>query len=393
MAQQPDDPSRAAVKKFGVMVDEFSHLAGASDFIVSFVDGLVRASGTREVALIVRGPKEGWLPGLRRLFGAGLPKLPAFNVPHHAGALDKLCRDTGIDVIGPVHAVPEPAFTFPCVGFIYDFQHVHLPQYFTPQMIAERDNSFRAALQRAPAIVVHSEDVKRDAEAFLPSMKAKIFILPLAAAPPPEWLTADPAAAQAKYGIGSEYFLVSNQFWIHKRHETAIEAFAKVAPGHPGLRLVLTGATDDSRVPTRLQDLKDLIARLGVGDRIHILGLIPKLDQIAIMRGARALIQPTAFEGSPGSLATYDAIALGVPTIISDISVNCEIADHVTMYFPLDDATALADRMERLLETPRTAKSAETLLSEGDARRLRFGEEIWAAAEYAARHAPADHSG
>ena len=59
--------------------------------------------------------------------------------------------------------------------------------------------------------------------------------------------------------------------------------------------------------------------------RIRILGLIPKYDQIQIMRGAVAVIQPTLFEGGPGGGAVYDAVSIGTPVILSDIPVNREV--------------------------------------------------------------------
>ena len=44
--------SGAGLKTFGVVVDDFAHFAGATDFIVSFVDGLLLAADGREIVLI-----------------------------------------------------------------------------------------------------------------------------------------------------------------------------------------------------------------------------------------------------------------------------------------------------------------------------------------------------
>ncbi len=386
---QASPANDAHVARFGVLIDDFATLAGATDFIVSVVDGLFQAQGSREIVLICRGAKEDCEARFNTLIRAGMRKLPGYVLPRDDRVLAGLCRDLKIDVVGPSYSPHVSQFPVPWIGYIYDFQHVHLPQYFSPEARAERDQAFHAMLDTAAAIVVHSQDARRDALAFHPSTQTEIVPLPIAAAPRPEWLSVDVAAAQAKYEVGSEYFIISSQFWIHKRHEIAIEAFARVAANHPGVTLVLTGATDDWRAPTRLQDLQGLIDRLGIADSVHILGLIPKIDQIALLRGARAMIQPTAFEGAPGGYGANDAISVGTPTIISDIPVNRELGDQATAYFPLDDVDALTASMEAVLKTPREAKSSETLLSEGADRRRRFGEQIWRAAEYAARHARA----
>ena len=66
---------------------------------------------------------------------------------------------------------------------------------------------------------------------------------------------------------------------------------------------------------------------------IHFLGYIPKPDQIAIMRNAIGLIQPTLFEGGPGGGAVYNALCLGITCLISDIKVNREITGYDNVYF------------------------------------------------------------
>lgn len=60
---------------------------------------------------------------------------------------------------------------------------------------------------------------------------------------------------------------------------------------------------------------------------------IAKLDQIALLKKSIAVIQPTLFEGGPGGGASYDAISLGKPLIVSDIKVNQEIEQSERVFF------------------------------------------------------------
>ena len=123
--------------------------------------------------------------------------------------------------------------------------------------------------------------------------------------------------------------------------------------------------------------------------RVHILGLVPKLDQIALLRGALAVVQPTAFEGGPGGGAVFDAVALGVPSLVSAIPVNREIEEHVTHYFPLDDVPALAAAMREVLTLPRLPADPQALFAAGAERRTAMGRTIWQAAALAMDHARA----
>lgn len=403
--------AQAGPQRIGVLVDDFALLAGATDFIVSFVDGLVRAADGREVVLVLRTapPWYSWrqaarrlkarLTGgavpivadwrvlLQRLRDAGIADLPVLTVARDEGSLIRLCWRHGIDVIGPFTNPPFGKFPYPWLGYLFDFQHRHLPQFFTADMIAARDALFRRMLEKADAVVVNAADVKRDCAECFPGLEQRVVALPFSAAPKPEWLETDTLAARQTYGVGERYFIVSNQFWVHKRHEVAIEAFAEVAREDAGLELVLTGATDDPRAPTRLADIEALIARLGMTGRVHILGLVPKLDQIALLRGALAVVQPTAFEGGPGGGAVFDAVALGVPSLVSAIPVNREIADYVTRYFPLDDVPALAAAMREVLTLPRAPADPQALIAAGAERRTAMGHAIWQAAAQAMEHA------
>ncbi|MBK6800135.1 MAG: glycosyltransferase [Novosphingobium sp.] len=402
---------RRTPQRIGVLVDDFALLAGATDFIVGFVDGLVRAAEGRDVVLVYRTAPPWWLwrgaarrtkalltgkraphgpdwQGLHeRLRQAGLPELPVLIVPRDETALVRLCRRERIDVIGPLTNPPFGRMPIPWLGYLFDFQHRHLPHFFTIDAITGRDRLFRRMLEKADAVVVNAADVRRDCGQYFPGLEERVLVLPFSAAPKAEWLEVDHEAARRKYGLGSRYFIVSNQFWLHKRHEVAIEAFARIAHEVADLELVMTGATDDPRSPTRLADIDALIDRLGIAGRVHILGLIPKLDQIAIMRSAVAVVQPTAFEGGPGGGSVFDAVALGVPSLVSSIPVNREIEEHVTRYFPLDDVVALAEAMRELIALPRSDVDPQVLISAGAARRRAMGQAIWQAAALAMDHA------
>src|SRR5262249_24896424 len=153
------------------------------------------------------------------------------------------------------------------------------------------------------------------------------------AAPRPERFNAESVGTREKYGVPQDYFLCSNQFWQHKNHGVVIDALALArAAGRP-IDMVFTGPMSDYRAPNYVPDLLSRVRDVGVESNCRFLGLIPKLDQIAIMRSAVAVVQPTLFEGGPGGGAVYDAIAIDCPVIVSDIPVNREIEGYVDSFF------------------------------------------------------------
>jgi glycosyltransferase involved in cell wall biosynthesis len=139
------------------------------------------------------------------------------------------------------------------------------------------------------------------------------------------------------------------------------------------MSVAFTGHMRDYRNPNYIRELTARVESLRISDDCHFLGLIPKLDQIAIMRSAAAIIQPTLFEGTPGGLAVSDAIGVGQRVIVSDIPVNREIQQYVDEYFPPTDARALFDAMCRVREQRIPRRSQELLLAAGLKRRRHFG--------------------
>lgn len=391
-----------APRKVGIVLDGFADLSGARDFIVSFVDGLYRAKGDRDIVLILRVPPPKSLSGrlrfhlgladlrvlakakLEPLLAAGLLDAQVEILPRGDRVLQKAAARLGIDVIGPLTKCPKSDLKLPWFGYLYDFQHKYLSAFFTEEECVARDEQFGEILLGADAVVVNAVEVKRDVERFFPGFENKVFPLSLSAAPKKDWFTADIAEVQAQYGTGSRYFMVSNQFWLHKNHETVIEAFAMLYSTRPDINLVLTGDTFDHRSPTRLQDIKDVVAGLGLTDHVCILGLIPKLDQIALMRGAIAVVQATSFEGGPGGGSVFDAISLGVPTIASDIAINREIEHLVTLYFELNNVSDLALKMQQALGLSPARPHKAYLLNAGTERREKHGRDIWRAIDMAA---------
>lgn len=294
-----------------------------------------------------------------------------------ASALSRRARHLSLDVLLPSFSPLPFGRELPWLGYLYDFQHRHLPQFFTAKEREQRDHAFQSMLERARGLIVNANAVASDIATFYPHAQARVFALPFSTAPSPAWLSVDDAPVRVRHRIPSRYFIVCNQFWQHKDHATAFKAFAEFArrSGHDDVDLVCTGATSDYRSVDYFNSLVELLRKEQLQARVHILGLIPKGDQIALLKGAIALLQPTLNEGGPGGGSVYDAVALGVPAIASDIPVNLEIVgEELVSFFRARDPESLADAMQACISAgshrrPTTAQ----LVEQGRARRLRCG--------------------
>ena len=409
-----DDASR----RVAVVLDGFDKWAGGLDFIRLILNGLLVDPGMQVQLLIPRaslrmrlrslagalvrllqGAAKGrlkWLPSpgfepeaIAALFADfGTRAAPHFYVNTRQG-LVRAIGTSGAQVVLPSMVALGRDFPFPWVGYIFDFQHRQLPEFFRPNERQQRDAAFSKMLTEADVVLANAIAVRNDAESYFPGSARKIVCLPFAPSPKPEWLALDPAAVQRAYGLPSRYFIVCNQFWIHKDHATAVRAFATFRAEHGGdIALVCTGGLHDFRAPGHVDGIRALIESLGLGTRVHLLGHIPKADQIALLRGSIAVLQPTLCEGGPGGGAVYDAVAFGVPALVSDIPVNREISAGNCQFFAPADAPALAALMRDVAAAPATRPDPAELLAQARVRLGQLGDALRIAIDRAQARRP-----
>ncbi len=249
-----------------------------------------------------------------------------------------------LDIVLPSVHCRDKGFPVPQIGYLYDFQHRYLKEFFDAETIKNRDLEFERQLKASKYILVNSQACKNDISKFFPDAGCEVIALPFAPFLRPD---TEESADLGKYGLPEHYYMISNQFWEHKNHLRAFLALEAVyARGITDLHIVCTGKMQDDKNPMYVKGLMEEIGRLKCKDNIHLLGYIPKTDQIAIMKGSTGVIQPTLFEGGPGGGMVYNALCLGVCCLVSDIPVNREIEGYDTVFFfDPSDTAGLADLM------------------------------------------------
>ena len=298
--------------------------------------------------------------------------------------LPKAMRRCRAEMLFPCQFSLGRFFPYPWIGYIPDLQHKRLPQWFSEAECSNRDEQFSRILDEAPAVIVNAAAVARDIEEFYPNIRAKVFSLPYCPlANQPEFSAEERLAVRRAYDLPKRYFIVSNQFWIHKSHETVFRALRLVRDAGHDVGLVCTGATTDYRWPEYFENLRVIIEGIELRDHIQIVGLVPKSDQLTMMCESVAVIQPTLFEGGPGGGSVYDATSLNKACIVSDIPVNKEIDIGVVRFFAAGSAEDLAVKMIGMLENPPEMPRRDDLAARLRIRRLEFARVLADAADWA----------
>jgi glycosyltransferase involved in cell wall biosynthesis len=269
--------------------------------------------------------------------------------------LNCISKKLGCDVLLPAIRPLTKKVTIPWVGYIYDFQHKYLPELFSFKQRILRNVQFFKMLFQAPVVIVNAKAVAEDCRKFFPFARAAVCPLPFTPVTfQPLTVIEAKTALQTKYMIPGDYFIICNQMWAHKDHITAIRAFAASNAHALGVSLVLTGAFDsDPRSPELYGNIQKLITALNLSGSVKILGRIPKVDQLCLMHWSIAVVQPTLFEGGPGGGQVYEAVALGVPVLLSDIPVNREVDCSSVEFFEPGNADQLGILLAKHAASPK----------------------------------------
>jgi glycosyltransferase involved in cell wall biosynthesis len=259
---------------------------------------------------------------------------------HHYPRFDDFIRKAEIDFLYPHFTPGRSSHSYRSAAWIYDFQHKYLPQFFTEEDVQERDRFFGQIAHYASTVVLSSKTAELDFQKFLPEAGHKSKILSFKTFPSSTWYEAEPQQTQNKYCLPNRFFLVSNQFWQHKNHRVIFQALKLLKEQSIYPIVVCTGHLCDQRQADYSDTILQTIHEFGLAQQIYLLGLIPRLDQIQLMRRSLAVIQPSLFEG--WSTVVEDARTLGKQIILSDLPVHLEQNPPNSLFFDRNSPESLA---------------------------------------------------
>ena len=250
--------------------------------------------------------------------------------------------DLGLDCIFAAGGLIAECKT-PVVSWLYDFQHLELPSYFSKEDIADRNKLFEEAVRISSLIVLSSRHAQSVCHQIYPDFIGKTRVLSFVPSLPESSLEIDSSYVKSKYNLPNIFFYLPNQFWLHKNHECVVDALALAAVQGHKLTVVCTGSTNDSRDEAHFARLLAKVAAKGLRDQFVILGMVPRADVVSLMKECHSIIQPSFYEG--WSTSVEEAKLLDHSIIISDIPVHIEQNPSCGKFFSPFDPQQLADIM------------------------------------------------
>jgi glycosyltransferase involved in cell wall biosynthesis len=254
--------------------------------------------------------------------------------------LRRLLHKHGIDVLfAGTHLRPD--IEIPQICWIPDFQHVYRTDFFSVEERHNRDQQFARIMAEADRVIVSNQCSYADASQLYPENREKLAVLPFTMYLGRGWRSADAQQVVRKYKLPKKFVLFPGQLWKHKNHIIAFEAIQLLHErGINDAILVCTGFAHDYRFPKYATELREFLTARKLDGAVRMLGLLPRHDQVQLMRAAAAIVQPSLFEG--WSAVLEECRSLGKEVFASDIPMHREQLTERVRLFESTSAEALA---------------------------------------------------
>ena len=242
-----------------------------------------------------------------------------------------------VDLLHATDLVPPPS-RVPVVVTVHDLLALELPDLHPERSVRVQQQTV-ARLTGAAVVLVPSEATGAAVRRQVPD--ATVHVTPLAGGDLPAPAAVAPPDGPVVLHVGS----------LHPRKglATAVEALAALADRRATLVLV---GTDGPARP----DVESAAERLGVRDRVHLVGPVDDATLAGWYARATVVVVPTRGEGF--GLPVLEALARGVPVVASDLPVLREVAGDTASYVPVGDAEGMAGALGALVADPEARASA-----------------------------------
>lgn len=272
------------------------------------------------------------------------------------------------DVVHSQSPLLIPSTSAAQVVTIHDLDFLRHADLMPAEIRRDYPRLARSHATRADAIVVSSQYAAGEVTRELGVTSSRVHVCPPGR---PEWAAAVAARQAARRG---DTILFMGTLNLRKNVGTLLEAYARLRTqvAHPP-RLILAGHTTPASARWEARANEAPLA-----GHVEITGYVDTARRIELFANARMLVLPSYEEGF--GLPVLEAMASGVPVVVSSRGSLPEVAGGAAQPVDPDDAEGLAERMRALLDDGHAESASQRGL-------LQASPYSWAACAAAARKA------
>ena len=258
--------------------------------------------------------------------------------------LPRRLADSDIDLLwSPLLTLPvrNPV---PGVVTIHDLTPLVLPGAHQLKVRLSFLPFLASTLRQARRVAVDSKATAEDVKAHYPTAANRLQVVypgidPVFVPGAPE----DTAATREELSCPLGYLLFSGTLEPRKNLSTLLDAWEALVKTSPdALPLVITGpyGWKSKGLSSRMRRLEAL--------GLHYLGRLPRARQVQVMQAASIFVYPSLYEGF--GLPAAEAMACGIPTIVSNRSSLPEVVGDAGLQIEPDDTRQLREAIARIAD-------------------------------------------
>ena len=253
----------------------------------------------------------------------------------------------------PDFVLPPVSSNIPTLLTVHDLSFVHYPDTFPETLVRYLNGVVPWSVRRATHVLADSQSTKNDLVSLWHVPQDKITVLYSGVSDAYRPILDDTLVNRVRhtYGLGDRPYILSvGTVQPRKNYGMLIKAFAPVARQFPHV-LAIAGGKGwlESEMMAEAQ-------RQGIADRVLFLGFVADEDLPGLYNGSDLFAFPSLYEGF--GLPVLEAMACGVPTLVSDRSSLPEVAGDAAIQLSPDDPEIWSTNLL-------------SLLADGDSRRQR----------------------
>lgn len=242
----------------------------------------------------------------------------------------------------PSHYAPRFS-PVPTVISIMDLGFLNTPEQFTKQIYRQLQDWTSYSIKNAKKVIAISRFTKTDIIRVYQKDSSDVIV----SYPGFDRQHFKPIAEPqvlAKYQITKPYFIFLSSLKPSKNVEGLVRAFARVKsdPRFSEYQLVIAG-----KKAWMYDRIFALVKELNLGKEVIFTGFIPETDAPGLLSHAAAFVMPSFFEGF--GIPVLEALACGIPVVISDVASLPEVAGRAGFYVDPHDPGSIASGMKLAL--------------------------------------------
>lgn len=225
---------------------------------------------------------------------------------------------------------------------IYDLSFIRCPQFLIKEFSGYAERNIRENVLKARRIIVNTEFIKNEVIDFLRIPEDRIDVIPLAPS------TAYFMAKENKDGIAGvpkdrPYILYVGTVEPRKNLKTLIRAFREIRAEN-NIALIIAGG-----LGWLYDDIIQYPEDLGIKDDVYFTGYVDEMTLGKLYNHALLFVYPSLYEGF--GLPLLEAMACGIPVIVSDIPPLREVSGDAALAFSPEDYTELASKIRMVISS------------------------------------------